>query len=237
MNGMAIDYTAEALGFHLETVFNMRHKFLMTLEKYLAQDPIVLKEVSELDETYVLESFKGTKLGGDSPRKPRLHGEKAGKRGLSREQVCICAGIQGQQGPAYAVTVNRAKPSSNQIKGVFEDHIESGSIVFTDGEKGYGVLEDTIDYAVERVDVAEQKARKVANLNNVNSFHAFIKERYGHYRGVATKYLNRYNALFSSGFRDRKEMTDRLCDAMLNPGPIDYSNLVEQISVKDTLWL
>jgi len=237
MNGMSIDYTAEALELHHDTVFNMRHKFLMALVKYLAQDPIVLKEVSELDETYVLESFKGTKFGPDATREPRLHGEKASKRGLSGEQVCICAGVQRQQGPAYAETVNRAKPSSEEIKDVFENHIESGSVIFTGDAKGYNVLEDAIDCAVESVDVAEQKERKVANLNNVNSFHSFIKDRYGRYRGVATKYLNRYNALFSSSYRNRKEMVDRLCDAMLNPGPVDYSNLVEQINNKDILWL
>lgn len=32
-----------------------------------------------------------------------------------------------------------------------------------------------------------------------------------------------YNTLFSAGFRNRKEMIERLCESLLFPGPIDYS--------------
>jgi len=113
MYGLSIDHTAEQLELSHKTVLNMRHKFLMALELYLSNDSIVLKEVAELDETYVLESFKGSKFGPDAKRKPRLHGEKASKRGLSDEQICICAGVQ-RQGATYASTVNRASPSSEE---------------------------------------------------------------------------------------------------------------------------
>ncbi len=223
LEGYSIDYTAKALSMHHETVFHMRHKVLLGMIKFLETDPVVLKEVAELDETYVLESRKGAKFPDDAPRKPRLHGERAEKRGLSDEQICICAGVQRNQGTAYASTVNRASPTGIEIQQVFQGHIEKGSVIFTDGAKGYAVLENGIECAVEGVSVEEQKQRKVANLNNVNSFHSFIKERYGKYRGVATKYLNRYNALFSAGFRNRKEMIERLCESLLYPGPIDYS--------------
>lgn len=224
VDGFSVDHTADILGVHHETAFIMRHKVLLGMVKYLELEPVILEDIAELDETYVLESFKGTKFAEDAPRKPRLHGERAEKRGLSSEQICICAGVQRNQGSAYANTVNRAKPTDDEIQQVFQGHISSGSVLFTDGAKGYHILEEKIDCAVESVDVEDQKKHKVANLNNVNSFHSFIKDRYGRYRGVATKYLNRYNALFSSCFRDREAMIDKLCDALLTPGPIDFSN-------------
>lgn len=59
------------------------------------------------------------------------------------------------------------------------------------------------------------KHSKTANLNNVNSFHSFIKNRYRNYRGVASKYINRYNALFSAGFRDRNNTIDKICELIL----------------------
>ena len=237
MNGLSIDHTAESFELSHSTVFRMRHKFLLALEKYLAQDPVVLRVVSELDETYVSDSLKGTKFGPDAPRKPRLHGEKANKRGLSNEKICICTGVERNQGAAFASTINRASPSSEEIKQTFKGHIEPGTIAFTDGAKGYKVLEDSSDCIVESVDVNEQKKRKSANLNNVNSFHSFIKERYGKYRGVATKYLNRYNALFSTSFRNRNEMIERLCDTLLTPGPIDYSFSCKNVTGLDLLEL
>jgi len=45
-------------------------------------------------------------------------------------------------------------------------------------------------------------------LNTVNSLHSFIKDLYAHYRGVATEYINRYNALFSIAFRCAGGQTD-----------------------------
>ena len=37
---------------------------------------------------------------------------------------------------------------------------------------------------------------KFNHLNTVNSFHQLIEERLQKYKGVASKYINRYNALF-----------------------------------------
>ena len=39
---------------------------------------------------------------------------------------------------------------------------------------------------------------EVNHLNNVNSFHSQIQEQYRVYRGVSSKYINRYNALFTT---------------------------------------
>lgn len=97
------------------------------------------------------------------------------------------------------------------------------------------MLEDDIECAVESVDVNEQKKRKVANLNNVNSFHSFIKNRYADYCGVATKYLNGYNAVFSTSFRNRHKMIEELCTALLIPGPIDYSASVKDVETLNLL--
>ncbi|MEF2608790.1 MAG: hypothetical protein U0M88_04055, partial [Faecalicoccus sp.] len=44
---------------------------------------------------------------------------------------------------------------------------------------------------------AYSKYDAVNHLNNVNSFHSMIKEQYRFYRGVSSKYINRYNALFT----------------------------------------
>lgn len=221
-NGMSIDFTADNLGLHHETVFIMRHKILMAIQKLGDQDPIILGNITELDETYVLESNKGTKFNADSQRKPRKRGSKASKRGLSNEQICICTGVE-RKGVAYATTVNRAKPSNLEIQEAFGDHIDEGTVCFADGLKGYKSLEESNDCIVECVSVEEMKQTKTANLNNVNSFHSFIKSRYEDYRGVASKYINRYNQLFAKGFRNRKETIQRVSDILFNDQNNDRS--------------
>ena len=59
LEGKSLDYSAERLGFSHQTAFNMRHKILAALEKLLAEKPTTLCEIAELDETYVLDNYKG----------------------------------------------------------------------------------------------------------------------------------------------------------------------------------
>ena len=205
---VSLDETAEKIGVSHPTAFHMRHKVLMAIEKQQEEAPVVLQDISELDETYVLESQKGTKFSDDASRKPRKHGATALTRGVSEEQVCIMAGVQRNGGPAYATTMNRAHPSKEEIESAFKDHVGAGCVAFTDGLKGYKHLEGVIDCVVESVSVKDQKNRGTANLNNVNGFHSHIKERYRQYRGVATKYINRYNALFCATYRADEELSE-----------------------------
>ena len=211
---VAIDKTAEKLGLSHNAAFHMRHKVLMFLQAREKACPTLLKGISELDETYVLESLKGRKFPENAPREPRKHGEKASQRGISNEQVCIMTGVERNGGPACTVTLNRAHPSTGEIKTAFQGHIETGCVAFTDGLKGYRHLEEAVDCVIESVNRQEQKNAGTANLNNVNSFHSYIKERYSHYRGVATQYINRYNALFSTVYR-AKESLSNIADAIL----------------------
>ena len=53
------------------------------------------------------------------------------------------------------------------------------------------------------------------NLNTVNSFHSFIKRQYEFYRGVATKYLNRYNVLFSAAYKCTAERLQQSVSSLL----------------------
>lgn len=198
---VSMDSTAESLGMHHSTVFHLRHKILMALEQHFSDNPAVLGNISELDETYVLECLKGTKFSAGSLRKPRKHGARASGRGISDEQVCIMTGVQRDGGPAFATTVNRASPSAEEIGLAFSGHIADGCVAFTDGRKGYKHLETVADCLVESAKLDTQKKNGTFSLNTVNGFHSHIKEMYRRYRGVATKYLNRYNTLFSSAFR------------------------------------
>ena len=101
--GNAIDYSAKRLGLSHDCVFHMRHKILFALQEESVQDPVILKDVAELDETYVLESYKGKAIPDEAGRKARKHGAKAQKRGISNEYICICTGIE-RKGSAFAAS-------------------------------------------------------------------------------------------------------------------------------------
>lgn len=221
LDGDAIDYTAGRMGLSHGCVFNMRHKFLLALQDMATKDPVVLKEVSELDETFVLECLKGKKLPEEAGRPARKHGAKAQKRGISNEYVCINTGVS-RDGGAVAETVNRAKPDSSELVAVYDGHLKDGALALCDGLRSYSVLKSLAECTVKDVNTVAGDEKAFYNLNTVNNFHSFIKGRYDFYRGVATKYLNRYNTLFTVAWRQDDSAVANLCSRLFCPGKVNY---------------
>ena len=216
VEGKSIDTTADELALTHATTFTMRHKVLLAMEAIEQQEPTILRGVCELDETYVLESHKGKKLPEEYWRKARKHGAKAQKRGISSEQIAICTGLD-RTGRVFAQTVNRATPSSEEVAEVFGERIEEGSLVLTDGARSYVTLEKLCKCDVTTVTTEENHERHVLHINTANAFHSFIKQRYDAYRGVATKNINRYNALFSIAFRANEDTIHAVYTALFSP--------------------
>lgn len=208
VNGVSIDKTAANLHLHHKTVFNMRHKILFALEQEEGNNPTKLSGVCEADETYILESYKGTKLPIDFWRKPRKHGSVAEKRGISEEYVCVCTGVE-REGNAIAVAVNRANAGKQDIDTVFGERVSEETLLLSDGAKAYSVLNGKC-----KLHDVEKDSGGFYNINTINNYHSFIKEKNRSARGFATKYLNRYNSLFSMIFRKTESITDHIYDIL-----------------------
>jgi transposase-like protein len=203
VEGVPLDKTSENLNLHHGTVFNMRHKILYCVEQSLIANPTELTGTCETDETYVLESEKGRKFPENYHRKPRKHGSKASKPGVSNEYICVCASVTGA-GEQIAVAVNRASPDSQEILDVFGERVKEDTVILCDGKQSYNALEDKCTVAVTK------------RINKVNGFHSFIKEKLDAMRGVATIYLNRYNALFSKIYNADKSVVNDIFDLMVS---------------------
>jgi hypothetical protein len=78
-------------------------------------------------------------------------------------------------------------------------------VIITDGIKGYDILHEHGKRAVIN---ADDKNQGFFHLNTVNGYHSFIKERNRGARGFATKFLNRYNVLFSKVYRSSDAVID-----------------------------
>lgn len=201
VEGISIDNTANSLDLAHSTVFNMRHKILYCVEQAILNSQIELEGVCEADETYVLESVKGRKIPMDYHRKPRRHGAKATKSGISDEYICVCTSVDSDN-KCTTSAVNRATPSKAEIAQVFGDKVTTDTVILCDGNKNYDILE-------EKCTVAHSK-----RVNRVNGFHSFIKARLLASRGVATIYLNRYNALFSQIFGKQDSAVNKIFELM-----------------------
>lgn len=84
INGETVAKAAKRCKLAHTTAFRWRHRFLSALN---LDKPQRLSGIVEADETFILESFKGKR--SDLPRTARKRGGKAGKRGLSVEQIPV----------------------------------------------------------------------------------------------------------------------------------------------------
>ena len=152
----------------------------------------------ELDEKYLLNSHKGEKIDN---LKPRKRGGSASKRGLSSEQICLPIAVQ-RNGTAVLKATNTAAPTSGDLMKL-SNHIGENSMAWIDGKTAYNSLLSAKQCEI-RVMRDHTTYTSLDHLNNVNAFHRLIEKWYKGYNGVASKYINRYAALFTLAVIHRK---------------------------------
>lgn len=186
IDGVSTAKAAARCGVHASTAFRWRHRFLASL----AEDkPRTLVGVVEGDETFLLESFKGRR--SDMPRKPRKRGGKAGKRGLSAEQipVMVARDRHGNTTDAVLPRLNRVSIAA-ALGGV----ITPANAFCCDG--GTAIVAFARKAGIPtHVLAAPGKPHPSApefHINTVNAYHGRLKEWMRRFHGVATKNLPNY---------------------------------------------
>lgn len=186
-----IKKTAADLDLSIPCVFENRHKFLCALEELLDSENQILSGTIEIDETFELKSNKGTR---NISRKARKRGEPSKYRGISHEQICIVT-TTDRNGHEIFKMVGFGKPTTKSILKYFSKSLAKKSTLYTDGAFCYDKLaQDTQCTLVQLKD--HNAYNQVEHINTVNYIHSFIKRQLAQYRGIATKYINRYLSLF-----------------------------------------
>ena len=181
--GDTVRESANRCGLGINTAFRWRHRFLATA----GQAREKLKGIVEVDETYVLESHKGSRT---LDRKARRRGGKAGKRGLSHEQVPVLVAVDRS-----GTTVSEVLPvvNADTLQAVLEPAVAPDIVLVSDSKSSYrpcavaiGVRHETLNLS------AGERVRDAFHIQTVNSRHSQLKDFLRGYRGIATKYLGSY---------------------------------------------
>lgn len=98
-----------------------------------------------------------------------------------------------------------------------------------DGLKSYHILPAATGCTVKDCCGLTEEEKSFFILNTVNGFHSFIKRRYDFYCGVATKYLNRYNALFAASYNNVDVLVKQMCHALLNVGSTNHYHSSKEV--------
>ena len=168
------------------TAFKWRHRFLEALNYSKDQS---LAGIAEVDEIFLLESFKGQRK---LPRKARKRGGVAEKPGLSAEQIPILIARDRTGAHIDGVLPDRSEAA---VRPVLEGKLsKDDTLLCMDGDKALIAFAEAegIEYELIVASKGEHVHEKVLHIQNVNAYGGRFKQWLRRFNGVATKYLQSY---------------------------------------------
>jgi transposase-like protein len=177
---------AKACNVNKNTSFKWRHRFLKAQNQSKDQS---LAGIAEVDEIFLLESFKGQRK---LPRVARKRGGVAEKPGLSAEQIPILIARDRAGAHIDAVLPDRSEAA---VRPVLEGKLsKDDTLLCMDGDKALIAFAEAegIEYELIIASKGEHVHEKVLHIQNVNAYGSRFKQWLHRFNGVATKYLTSY---------------------------------------------
>ena len=181
---------AKQVGVHRNTAFRWRHRFL---DRVKDDRPAQLTGIVEADETFLLESQKGSRK---LDRKPRKRGGKAALPGISRHLDCILV-ARDRSGQTIDAVTGRGALKASQLVQHLLPKLAPQALLVTDTNATYrafardhGIAHKAVNlHAGERV---RSSAHGAIHVQNVNAYHRRFKEWLARFHGVASRRLPNY---------------------------------------------
>lgn len=205
VDGLSLRKAAKRVGINLTTAFDWRHRLL---KRPAAMKPKTLDGVVEADETYVLESRKGSRKLG---RKPRKRGGKAAKRGLSDEQIPVMV-ARDRSGATMTEVLPDVTTSS--IANVLDPVVAKDAALVSDGAKAYRAFANATNRLhIALVASAGEHTWGIYHIQHVNAYTSGLKSWMARFKGVATKFLPNYLGWYRKLESERDGFTRLSCVA------------------------
>ncbi len=187
LNGsLSVRKAAKACKINKNTAFKWRHRFLKAQNYSKDQS---LAGIAEVDEIFVLESFKGQRI---LPRPARKRGGVAAKPGLSAEQIPVLIARNRAGNHIDAVLPDRSEAA---VRPVLEGKLpKKDTLLCMDGDKALIAFAEAegIEYELIVASKGEHVHETVLHIQNVNAYGGRFKQWLVRFNGVATKYLQSY---------------------------------------------
>jgi transposase-like protein len=205
VDGLSLRKAAKRCGINLTTAFDWRHRLLKVPA---ATKPKSLDGVVEADETYILESKKGSRK---LTRKPRKRGGRATKRGLSDEQIPVMV-TRDRSGSTLTELLPEVTTAS--ITKVLDAIVAKDAALVSDGAKAYRAFANaTGRLHVALVASAGEHAWGIYHIQHVNAYTSGLKGWMARFKGVATKFLPNYLGWHRKLEREGENFTRLSCIA------------------------
>jgi transposase-like protein len=186
ITGESLVEAAKRCDVAVTTAFRWRHRFLSAPA---VDKPSRLGGIVEVDETYILESFKGKRSGLRRPAHKR--GGMAKTRGLSAEQIPVLVARDRSGQTTDAVLAKRDRASVTAALGGV---VTPANQLCCDGGKAIVSFarKAKIPCCILPKPGGPRPEAPNLHINNVNGYHGRLKEWLRPFHGVATEYLDHY---------------------------------------------
>jgi len=197
---LSLDKIKVSLGINKKTAFDWRHKILSGLEN---TDIGSFKGITESDDTFFLQSSKGSKL---HERKPRKRGGPANQRGISNEQVAVI--VTADRNTELDLSVARlGRIKKIDIEKAIGQRISQETILCSDSHASYRgfAIDNDLEHHAIRSDLKQYVKQKMYHVQHVNAIDSRLKSWIEYqFGGVSTKYLQKYLNWFQTKERLKK---------------------------------
>jgi transposase-like protein len=178
---------ALAAGVHRTTSFRWRHRFAAGATR---DRPASLSAIVEADETYRLESQKGSRT---LTRRPRRRGGSATQRGINREHDCLLV-ARDRNGATLDFHTGRGPVTAAQLRTCLLPVLPGDVLLISDSAAAYAAFAAASSITHEAVNIrAGRRARGAIHIQNINGWHSRFKSWLVRFKGVASRYLAHYS--------------------------------------------
>lgn len=188
----SLRYAANLLDINLKTAFRWRHRLL---KSPCAHKPTELIGIVEADETFVPESFKGSKK---MPRESRKRG------GGNPPKVPILLALDRTGAITHQVLNQDTK---EELSLALKPLLTPDSVLCTDGNLSYKSIVTELDFDIDHkrlIGLDKQRViDKIYHIQTLNNFMMRWKAWMKRFFGVGTAYMKHYIAWFI--FMENKE--------------------------------
>ncbi|WEF35173.1 IS1595 family transposase [Pseudoduganella chitinolytica] len=186
LHSMTVRGAAKSIGIHRNTSFRWRHRFLAMAKDARA---LPLDGIVEADETYLLESQKGSR---HLTRPARRRGGSASHRGPGKDHDCILVACN-RNGKVCDFVPGRGPVTAQQLHDCLPPVLAPGILLATDSAVAYKAFATTAGIAHGTVNPrAGIRVDGLIHVHTVNSHHSRFKGWLRHFLGVASRYLPNY---------------------------------------------
>jgi len=186
LDSRTVRASAEVVQVHRTTSFRWRHRMVAGFTHERAAR---LAGVVEADETYLLESQKGSRK---LTRPARRRGGVASHRGIGRDHDCLLVACQ-RGGAALDFHCGRGPVTGAELDRCLGPVLTPDSLLISDGAIAYRGFAKRHSIFHEAINLRTgERARGAIHLNHVNGWHSRFKRWLVRFHGVASRYLSHY---------------------------------------------